>query len=200
MCGSLGKMANGVDIGAHGNGVFCVLRLGAAPSLLSGFVALMMVLAPSLSAFVISHVSQPSADMKFGTVPESLFVFDGETESNGRFSGLMETFVVELGDFVHSHSEIFSVEGPCEFLVFSLLPSLGLVSGFSTVTPGMAFVTCFSWLLVEVWFMRAFVSAFLFVAKFSSSGGFWGDRNSGGRLFVDVPMPYGWRRWLWCGV
>ena len=116
-------------------------RLGAAPSLLSGFVALMMVLAPSLSAFVISHVSQPSADMRFGTVPESLSVFDGETESNGRFSGLMETVVVELGDFVHSHSEIFSVEGPCEFLVFSLLPSLGLVSGINTVTPGMAFVT-----------------------------------------------------------
>ena len=50
-----------------------------------------------LSAFVISHVSQPSADMKFGTVPESLSVFDGETESNGRCSGLVDTVVVELG-------------------------------------------------------------------------------------------------------
>ena len=134
-------MANGVDIGAHGNGIFCVSRLGAAPSLLSGFVVLMLVLARLLSDSVISHVSQPSADMKFGTVPESLSVFDGEAESNSRFSGLVETVVVELGDFVHSHSEIFSVEGPCEFLVFSLLPILGLVTGISTFAPGMTFVT-----------------------------------------------------------
>ena len=32
-------------------------------------------------------------------MPESLSVFDGETESNGRFSGLVETVVVELGGF-----------------------------------------------------------------------------------------------------
>ena len=87
-CGSPGEMANGVDIGAHGNDIFCVSRLGAAPSLLSGFIVLMLVLALLLSASVISHVSQPFADMKFGTVPESLSVFDGETESNGRFWSL----------------------------------------------------------------------------------------------------------------
>ena len=45
------------------------------------------------------HVSQPSAEMKFGTLPESLSVFDGETESNGRFSGRVKTVVVELGVF-----------------------------------------------------------------------------------------------------
>ena len=134
--GSLGEVANGVDIGAHGNGIFCVSRLGAAPSLLSGFVVLMLALAP-----LLYHVSQPSADMKFGTVPDALSVFDGETESGGRFSGLVETVVVELGGFVHSHSEIFSVEGPCEFLVFSLLSILGLVTGINTVAPGMTFVT-----------------------------------------------------------
>ena len=140
-CGLLGEMANGVDIGAHGNGIFCVSRLGAAPSLLSGFVVLMLALAPLLSASAISHVSQPFADMKFRTVPDALSVFDGETESSGRFTGLVETVVVELGGFVHSHSEIFSVEGPCEFLVFSLLPILGLVTGINTVAPGMTFVT-----------------------------------------------------------
>ena len=123
-----------------------------------------------------------------------------ETESYGRFSGLVETVVVELGGFVHSHSEIFFVEGPCEFLVFSLLPSLGLVSGINTVTPGMTFVTVSHGCWLTFGLCVHFVSAFLLVAKFPSSGGFWGDRNSGGRLFVDVPMPYGWRRWLWCGV
>ena len=124
-------MANGVDVGAHGSGIFCLSRLGAAPSLLSGSVVLVLVVAPLLSASVISHVLQPSADMKFGTVPESLSVFDGESESCGRFSELVGTVDVELGGFLHFHSEIVFVEGPCVFLVFS----------WNTVAPGMTFVT-----------------------------------------------------------
>ena len=86
LCGSLGKMAKGVDIGAHGNCVFCVSRLGASPSLLSGVVVLMFALAFLLSgSSFISHVSQPSADMKFETVLEALSVSAGETESSGQF-------------------------------------------------------------------------------------------------------------------
>ena len=62
--------------------------------------------------------------MNFETVSEALAVFAGETESGGQFFwGFVEQVVVGLGGFVHSHSEIFSVEGPCEFLVFSLLES-----------------------------------------------------------------------------
>ena len=166
-------MANGVESGARGNGIFCLSRLGAAPSLLSGFVLLLLVLALLMSASVVSHVSQPSADMKFWTVPESLSVFDGETESNGRFAGLVETVVVELGGFVHCHSEIFSVE-------------VGYWNQHCCSWHGIR--DCFSWLLVGVWLLRAFVSVFLLVAKCLSSGDFWGYRNSG-RLFVDVPMP-----------
>ena len=98
LCGALGKMAKGVDIGAHGNGIFCVSRLGAAPSLLSGLVVLMFALALLLpGSSVISHVSQPSADVKFETVSEALSVFAGETESSGGF--LSSWNVVELGGF-----------------------------------------------------------------------------------------------------
>ena len=101
-------------------------------------VVLMFALAPLLSgSSVISHVSQPFADMKFETVSEALSVFAGETAVG--FSGLVETVVVELG--VRSHLEMISVEGPCEFLVFSLLPIPGLVTGINTVAPGMTFVT-----------------------------------------------------------
>ena len=96
LCGSLGKMAKGVDIGAHGNCIFCVSRLGAAPSLLTGLVVLMFALALLLSrSSVISSVSLPSADMKFETV------FAGETELSLAvgFFGLVEHVVVELGGF-----------------------------------------------------------------------------------------------------
>ena len=55
--------------------------------------------------------------MNFGTVPESLSVFDGETESSGRFSGLVETVVVELGGFVHSHSVEWACSGTSGDLV-----------------------------------------------------------------------------------
>ena len=95
------------------------------------------------------------------------------------------------------------MEGPCEFLVFSLLPILGLVTGINTVALGMTFVTVSHgcWL------------AFGSCVHSSLSSSLWpsflplvisgGYRNSS-RLFVDVPMPlfvsYGWRRWLWCGV
>ena len=141
--GALGKMAKGADIGAQGNGIFCVSRLGAAPSLHSGLVVLMFALALLLSgSSVISHVSQPSADMILETVSEALSVFAGETESGGRFSGLVEQVVVELGGFVHFHAEIISVAGQCEFLVFSLLAMMGLVTGINTVA-GMSFETVF---------------------------------------------------------
>ena len=49
LCGPLGKMAIGVDVGAHGNGIFCLSCLGVSPSLLSGKVVLMFALALLLS-------------------------------------------------------------------------------------------------------------------------------------------------------
>ena len=71
----------------------------------------------SVTFAVISHFSQPSADVKLGTVPESLSMFDGdETESCGRFSGLVETVVVELGGFLHSHSVGWACSGTADLV------------------------------------------------------------------------------------
>ena len=57
-------------------------------------------------AFVLFHVSQLSAEVRFG------FVFSGETESNGHVSDCCELESVELGGFVHTHSETIFVKGP----------------------------------------------------------------------------------------
>ena len=67
---------------------------------------------------------QPSADVKFGSV------FSGETESKGHVSACSELESVELGGFVHTHSETFSVKGPTSVHWFVLV-SLGCWSELS---------------------------------------------------------------------
>ena len=119
--GALVKMAKGVDIGAHGNGISCVPCVGASPSLLLRGV-LWKVSLVWLTGFFLclgilsfSHVLQPSADVKFGSV------FSGETEPKGHVSACSELESVELGGFVHTHSETFSVKGP-HLIGFSRIP------------------------------------------------------------------------------
>ena len=108
-CGSLVKMAKGVDIVAHGNGTSFVPCVGASASLLLRGVVWKVSLAWMSGLFLFdgllffSHVSQPSADVKFGSV------FSGETESNGHVSDCCELESVELGGFVHTHSGTLSV-------------------------------------------------------------------------------------------
>ena len=117
--GALVKMAKGVDIGAHGNGISCVPSAGASPSLLLRGV-LWKVSLVWLTGFFLclgilsfSHVLQPSADVKFGSV------FSGETKSTGHVSACSELESVELGGFVHTHSETFSVKGSHHIGLFS---------------------------------------------------------------------------------
>ena len=75
-----------------------------------------------------SHVLQPSADVKFGSV------FSGETESRGHVSACSELESVALGGFVHTHSETFSVKGPHLFIGLFSYPS---VAGANTLGLGL---------------------------------------------------------------
>ena len=125
MFGALVKMAKGVDIGAHGNGVSCVPCVGASPSLLLRGVLWKVSLCLGILSF--SHVLQPSADVKFGSV------FSGETESKGHVSACSELESVELGGFVHTHSETFSVNGTHLIGLFSY----SLVAGANSLGLGL---------------------------------------------------------------
>ena len=133
-CGSLVKMAKGADIGAHGNGISFVPRVGASPSLLLRGVVWKVSLAWSTGLFLcfeilfFSHVLQPSADVKFGSV------FSGETVSKGHVSACSELESVELGGFVHTHSETFSVKGPHLFIGLFSYP---LVAGANSSGLGL---------------------------------------------------------------
>ena len=124
-------MAKGVDIGARGNGISCVPCVGASPSLLLRGVVWKVSLAWLTGLFLCFGISslQPSADVKCGSV------FSGETESKGHVSACSELESVELGGFVHTHSETFSVKGPHLFIGLFSYPlvaganSLGSVFG-----------------------------------------------------------------------
>ena len=112
-CGSLVKMVKGIDIGAHGNGISFVPRVGASPSLLLRGVVWKVSLAWSAGLFLcfeilfFSHVLQPPADVKFGSV------FSGETVSKGHVSACSELESVELGGLcAHSFGDILCEGSP----------------------------------------------------------------------------------------
>ena len=133
-CGSLVKMAKGVDVRAHGNGFSFVPCVEATPSLLPRGVVWKVSLAWMSGLFLcdgllfFSHVSQPSADVKFGSV------FPGETESNGHVSDCCELESVELGGFAHTHPETISVNSPH---LFNGLFSYPLVTGANFLGLGL---------------------------------------------------------------
>ena len=161
-------MANGVDIGAHGNGIFCVSRLGAAPSLLSGSVVLVLVVAPLLSASVISHVLQPSADMKFGPCQNhSLYLMVCLSLAVGFLSSWVQS-MLSLGGFVLFHSEIVFVEGPCVFLVFSWYTvALGMTFMAVSHGYGLAFGSCAHW--------SSFLPLVVYGVSGTQEGSLWGS-------------------------